>query len=599
MRYHPTRPRCGISRPTLLFPARAALLTALGAICASLNRLALARLRRIHVLPGLALVAGCTTSDSARKADAAEQVPEAERYGGTAVVVLAQDLQPVNPLIADIRPNLQLHQYVLYTPVLRYDAELRPLPGLAERWDTVRVAPDTLQLTFHLRRDLRWHDGVPTTADDVRFSFERLRDPRTASPHAHRLRFYDPRVEQPDSFTVRFRVRASPDFLVAWMTLPPAPAHLLRNAAPETLHRHPFGSARPVGNGPFRFVRRVPGQEWVFEANPDYPRELGGRPRLDRLVFRIIPEATARLTEVFSGGADVAGVPFARAAEAGSAPGVRLLGFADGTWNYIGWNLRLPQFRDPRVRRALTMALDREVIAQAVAHGHARAGRSTLTPVHWAYDDGDPELRLPHDPRGARRLLEDAGWRDRDGDGIVEDSAGRPFRFVLKFPAGYDDYRESAVIAQAQLRLVGVDVVLRQMEMNTLIHQLDGRVNARGERERDFDAVLFGWTDGPFFKDDSPYLHTRSMHEPFGQAGYSNPRADRLMDSLRVTVGREAALPLWREYQRLIVEEAPYTVLFYPDVLYAVRERLQGVEMDRRGFLATAARWWIPPDARR
>lgn len=552
-----------------------------------------------HVVPLLALLlAGCGERSTSGAGAAAEQVPEAGRFGGTAVVLHAQDFQPLNPLIADIRPNLQLHQYVLFTPVLRYDGELRPLPGLAERWDTVRVAPDTLQLTFHLRRDVRWHDGAPTTADDVLFTFERLREPKTASPHASKLQLYSPRAERLDSFTVRFRVRASPDFLVPWMTLPPAPRHLLHDGAPEAMRNHAFGH-RPVGNGPFRFVRRVPGQEWVFEANPEYPRELGGRPYLDRLVFRIVPDATARLTEVFSGAADVSAVPFARAAEVRAAPGVRLFGFADGTWNYIGWNLRLPRFRDPRVRRALTMALDRQAIADAVTHGHAEAGRSTVTPVHWAFDADDPQLSLPHDPERARRLLEEAGWRDRDGDGILEDAAGRPFRFALKFASGYDDYRESAVVAQAQLRRAGVDVTLREVELNALIHQLDGRLNRRGERERDFEAVLFGWVDGPFFKDDSPYLHTRAMHEPYGQAGYSNPDADRLMDSLRVTLDRDSARALWREYQRLLTLDAPYTVLYYPHSLFAVRERMQGVEMDRRGFLATAPRWWVPPARRR
>lgn len=555
---------------------------------------------RAAALALLTLLAACGPGDSGRTLPpAAEQVPEAERYGGTAVILHAQDFQPLNPLIADIRPNMQLHQHVLFTPVLRSDADLRPLPGLAERWDTVRVTPDTLQLTFHLRRDLRWHDGAPTTADDVIFSFERLRDPKTASPHSSRLRLYDPHAERLDSFTVRFRVRASPDFLVPWMTLPPAPKHLMQDVPPAETGRSPFGTTRIVGNGPFRFVRRVPGQEWVFEANPEYPRALGGRPYLDRLVFRVIPDASARLTEVFTGAADVSSIPFARAAEVDGTPGLRLHSFADGTWNYIGWNLRLPLFRDPRVRRALTMALDRQAIADAVTHGHAEPGRSTVTPVHWAYDADDPELTLPHDPEGARRLMAEAGWRDRDGNGIVENAAGQPFRFVLKFASGYDEFREPAVIAQAQLRRIGVDVVLREVELNTLIHQVDGRLDSRGERERDFQAVVFGWVDGPFFKDDSPYLHSRAMNEPYGQAGYSNPRADLLMDSLRVTLDPDSARALWREYQRLLTREAPYTVLFYPHVLFAVRERLQGVEMDRRGFLVSAARWWIPPAQRR
>ncbi len=543
------------------------------------------------VLPG-----GCGPADSASNAGTPEQVPEAERYGGTAVILHAQDFQPMNPLTADIRPNLQMHQFALFTPVLRYDAELNPLPGLAERWDTVRVAPDTLQLTFHLRRDVTWHDGTPTTADDVLFTFERTVDPRTATPHVDMYRLYSRHAERIDSFTVRFRVRASPDFLIPWMTRPPAPRHLLADAAPEEMYRHPFGQ-QPVGNGPFRFVRRTPGQEWVFEANPDFPEALGGRPYLDRLVFRILPDATARLTEVLSGSADISAVPFARASEIGTTPWVRLLSFSEGGWDYISWNQRLPLFRDVRVRRALAMALDRQVIAEAVTLGHGEAGRTTVTPVHWAYNS-DPELTLPHDPERARQLLAEASWRDRDGNGIVENDAGQPFRFTLKFPGG-EAYRESAVIAQAQLRKVGVEMVLRQVELNTLIQQLTGRVSRHGERERDFEAVMLGWVDGAFSKDDSYILHSRSRNEPTAETGYSHPRIDLLLDSLRVTTDRDAARPLWREYQRLLAQEQPYTVLYYPNSLFAVRERLQGVEMDARGFLLSVARWWIPPDQRR
>lgn len=544
------------------------------------------------------LAAACSGADAppgTQSSGAAAGVPEGDRYGGTAVVLLAQDLQPLNPLTADLRSNHQLHQFALYTPVLRYDAELNPLPGLAERWDTVRVTPDTLQLTFHLRRDVKWHDGTPTTADDVVFTFERVKEPKTASPHATMLQLYSARSEKLDSFTVRFRVRASPDFLVFWMTRPPAPKHLLQDAAPEAMRQHPFGTTRIVGNGPFHFVRRTPGQEWAFEANPEYPPDLGGRPYLDRLVFRIVPDETTKLTEVLTGAADVSTVPFARAAEIEATPKLRLLEFADGTWNYIGWNLNLPLFRDARVRRALTLALDRKAIAQAVTEGHAEAGRSTLTPVHWAYDAADPALASSHDPAQARQLLEEAGWQDRNGDGMLENEAGQPFRFVLKFPPGYE-FREPAVIAQAQLRKVGMDVVLQQLELNTLIRHLEGRVDHRGERIRDYQAVVLGWADGAFSKDDSPYLRSGSS---MNETGYSNARADWLMDSLRVTMHREAARPLWREYQRLLAQEQPYTVLFYPSSLWAVRERLQGVEMDRRGFLPTVTRWWIPPSLRR
>jgi peptide/nickel transport system substrate-binding protein len=508
------------------------------------------------------------------------------------VVLLGQDLQPLNPLVADMRPNLQIHQHALYTPVLRHGPGLRPAPGLAERWDTVRVAPDTLQLTFHLRHDVRWHDGTATTADDVVFTYQRLLDPRTASPLAAQFDGYAPGAERPDSFTARFRVRASPNFLVPWIGLPAVPRHLLAEVGPEAMRTHSFG-AGPVGNGPFRFVRRVPGREWVFEANADHPAALGGRPRLDRLVFRIVPDGTARLTEVLTGRAHLSSLPYAGVKRVRAGRGARVMSYSDGTWNYVSWNLRDPLFRDARVRRALTMALDRAAMVQAVTHGYGQAGRTTVTPVHWAYEPHEPGLSLPHDRAGARRLLAEAGWRDRDGDGVVEDAAGRPFRFVLHLPAGTDEYRDAAVMAQSDLRRVGVHAALRQVEMNSLVTLLEGRLDHRGRRVRQFQAALFGWVDGPMSKDDSPYLHSRAIDGPYGQAGYSNPRADRLMDTLRLIMGREEARPVWREHQRLFLEDSPFTVLFYPEVLLVASDRLQGVEVDARGSLTSVSRWWL------
>lgn len=539
-----------------------------------------------HALAAALLMAACGPGDADR---APAGTP---RGGGTAVVLVGQDLQPLNPLTADMRPNLQIHQHALYTPVLRHGPGLRPAPGLAERWDTVRVAPDTLQLTFHLRRDVRWHDGAPTTADDVVFTYHRIRDPRTAFPHLTAFDGYAPRAERPDSFTARFRVRASPDFLVPWMGLPAVPRHLLATVPPEAMRTHGFGHG-PVGNGPFRFVRRDAGREWVFEANADHPAALGGRPRLDRLVFRIVPDGTARLTEVLTGRAHLSTLPYASVDRVRA--GARVMSYSDGTWNYISWNLRDPLFRDARVRRALTMALDREAMVRAVTQGYGQPGRSTVTPVHWSYDPHDPRLSLPHDPAGARRLLAQAGWRDRDGDGIVEDAAGRPFRFVLHVPTGTDEYRDAAVMAQSDLRRVGVNASLQLVEMNSLVALLEGRLVRRGRRVREFQAALFGWVDGPLKKDDSPYLHSRAADGPYGQAGYSNPRADRLMDTLRLIMEREEARPVWREHQRLFLEDSPFSVLFYPELLLVVSDRLQGVEVDARGSLASVSRWRLAP----
>ena len=519
------------------------------------------------------------------------------RRGGTAVVALNFDPPSMNPL-ASKTDEQAIQREMLFMPLIKYDAQLRPVPWLAERWDTVRVGRDSLDLTFRLRRDARWHDGQPVTAEDVRWTFERAVDPRTAYHGASWFSFYHPRAAVLDPYTIRFRLRRHPEFLDGWRLLPPVPKHILGNTPPEQIATHPFGTRNPVGNGPFRFADRTPGQEWVFEANPRFPAALGGRPYLDRVVFRSIPDATTRLTELLTGGVHIA-VPVA-ATDAGRlqpAQGVRAISRPVPNWSFIAWNTRLPMFDTPEERRALTMALNRPQITESVTSGTGVPGRSIVTPFHWAFNASDPRTAVPFNPEAARSLLASAGWRDRNGDGVLEDESGRPFRFTLKTLQGNTGMQDAATIAQAQLQQIGVVAQIQTLEPSTLISQFEGAVNESGQRQRDFDAVLLSWND-PFRKDDSQFLHSRNQNGGRFWTGYSHPRLDQLMDSLSVVADRRVARPLWTEYQRHLAQAAPLTVLYYPKQLIGIRSRLRGVEMDARGEYITAARWWLAPEGR-
>ena len=522
---------------------------------------------------------------------AAQGVPVAQRYGGTAVVAAIAGPQTMNAFTATDARSREIQREMLFMPLVRYDARLRPVPWLAERWDTVRVAPDTLALTFRLRRDVRWHDGVPVTAHDVKFTYDRFLDPRTAFPGKSYFSMYSPRAEVLDAYTIRFRLRPHSEFMEVWYPWVTMPRHILGEVPPERLGSHPFGTQRPVGNGPFRFGRHVPGQEWVFEANPDFPKALGGRPYLDRIVYRIVPEQTALLTEALTGRTDVyLGLSPEQATRVRAARNLRVLPYSPPLWTYIGWNTRRPLFRDARVRRALTMGIDRRRLVQALYYGYAQPGRATVTPSHWAFAGGDPGAALPYDPAQARRLLAEAGWRDRNRDGILEDAQGREFRFRLLVPQGHQTRKDIAEFVQAQLRPLGIEARPEVLEFGAMSRKLD--------QERDFDAVVGGWWDA-FRKDDSNYLHSRYAAGPVHHTGYANPRLDLLLDTLAVVMDRNQARAHWGEYQRLLAREAPFTVLLYPTTLAAVSQRLQGVEADARGAFVSAARWWIPPKARK
>jgi peptide/nickel transport system substrate-binding protein len=552
-----------------------------------------------HLLIGATALAACGRDASDRGPDsAADLVPEAERFGGTAVVGLMHDLQSMNSLASNETYSRMVQREILFMPLLRYDEAFEAAPWLAERWDTARVAPDTLELTFRLRGDILWHDGTPTSAEDVLFTYQRVIDPAVGSSLATSFARYSPQAVVVDSLTIRFRLRLHSEFLDGWTELAIMPNHLLGKVPPARITQHPFGVSQPVGNGPFRFVRRVPGQEWIFEANPEFPVALGGRPYLDRLVFRAVPEPTTLLTELLTGGID-----FYMAVRAPQVPQIeansnsRLVSAPTTGWAFVAWNSRLPMFGSSEVRRALSMGIDRGGIVDALLDKNAIVGRSAVTPAHWSFAGDDPRTSLPYDPESAKRLLAEAGWRDRDGDGVLEDAQGQPFRFTLLIPHGTDTARDIAQMIRSQLKALGIDVRPSLVEGNTLIGRISGRLNPRGERERDFEAVMMGWTDS-FRKDDANLFHSRNLNGPFQLAGYTNPRVDLLLDTLGMILDRAQAQPLWTEYQTLLAQDAPMTVLYYPNRLVGVSQRLQGVAIDTRGELISVARWWIPRERR-
>jgi len=524
----------------------------------------------LAVLAAACLLAGCARQ-------------EAElRRGGTAVIGGYVELRALNPLASLTDLNKALERYALYTPLVMLDSALVPRPWLAESWDTASLGRDSLLLTFRLRRDVRWQDGTPTTGRDVVTTFRYAADPRTAWVDAAALAMYAPEPELLDDYTVRFRLRRHPDFLEAFFLLPPLPSHLFDGTPPAEMARHPFG-IDPVGNGPFRFLRRSP-QEWVFEANPDFPAALGGPPALDRLVYRTVPEQTSLVAEVLTGRIDLAlsirPPQLARFRDAGD---VRIITFAVPNWVFLAMNTRLDRFADRDVRRAIGMAIDRQALVDGIMGGVNVTGRATVTPVHWAYDPG---ARSGFDPDSARLLLERAGWLDRNGDGIREDPQGRPFRFRLKVWSGAGSYRDLAEAVQAQLGRVGLAVQPEVVEFNTFVADVQGR---------DFEAAIGNWTDNLLRKDDSQLFHSRNAASPRQWTGFNSPRLDALLDTLTVTMDRDEARHVWSQYQHAMVDDAPLVVLFYARGINAARDRLQGIsDADPRGPLASVQRWRVP-----
>jgi peptide/nickel transport system substrate-binding protein len=501
--------------------------------------------------------------------------------GGTLVVLREREPDDLNPLTYTSLPASEI-AHLVFRKLARRDSTLAGyVPDLAERWE---VSDDGLRLLLHLRTDVLWHDGVPTTADDVVFTIERQRDPATAS-HRQADVAAVASVAALDSFTVEVRFsRAGPYVVNALLEVMPAPRHLLGEVPPEGLRLDPFGRS-PVGNGLFRFVSWRAGESVTLEANADRP---DGRPALDRIVVRFVPDLTTALTEVLAGQADLLKIPAELRQQVERSPGVRLESGARIRLVWIAWNTARAPLDDVRVRRAITLGIDREALTRGL---FGDVGEVAVSPIPPTLPEHDPRVRSPGvDTAGARVLLEEIGYR-RGPDGIMRRD-GQPLRVEIDYIATDAMRRDALVILQAQLRRIGVELVPRAYESTAWVERL---------RAGEFQGSLWGWGWGPGVAGPNAEMvfHSRSV-PPNGPnfAGMRDARVDALIDRAQVVFDEEERRQLWSELEQRLIDAMVYVPLFLDPELYAVSERFENASLWGLEWWEDVHLWWVPPERR-
>jgi len=527
------------------------------------------------VLVGLVLalaVGGCQDrGKDEQSVDVAIPTP-----GGTAVVALPDEPDVLNPLVrtssmAGMVLSLMSSSLVEMSPELLWE------PEIAESWS---VAADSLSITYKLR-PWRWSDGEALTSADVALSWRLIVDPRVGSPRASLLRdIVD--VETPDPETVRYRFDRPVADPIQASFHSILPAHLVAELDPARQDLWPLNRDN-VSSGPFRLVSWDAGEQLVLERNPHY---LLHRAYLDRLVLRVMPDATAQMLALESGEVDlVMGVTAATARRLEGNADIAMHEVSGRVFGFVLWNLRQPQLRQPAVRRALSLAIDRQRFVDDLLSGLGRPATSYLPPVLWNHHAGlAPD---PFSPDSARTLLATAGWVDTDGDG-VRDRDGQPLTMEVLYRSGNSVRDNGAVVLQQNLSDVGVRVELRALELATALEFLrDGRFGAYwGE----FQANLYA--------DPSALIHSASVDQ-FNFGCYGNARVDSLLTAALATADRDVARPVWWELQEELVLDPPAALIYYPQQLVATSVRLRDAHPDMLSALNNIHRWWIAPADRR
>lgn len=497
--------------------------------------------------------------------------PAPRPEGATLLFASGADLQSINPLVAIHPLAKQVQKHILFLTLAAYDEAIEPVPRLASwQWSEGRTV-----LRFALRRDVRWHDGRPTTADDVVWTLRMARHPETAYPRARDLTAVT-RVSRVDDYTVELRfAQAQPTFPDVLTDLAILPRHLFAGLAPAEIRTAAFNQ-NPVGNGPFRFVEYRPNQRWVFARVDDFPESLG-RPRLDRFVVVVVDESTTKLAALTSGELDFAGINPAHASFVRDDRRLTVIDYPVQFVNALIWNVRRPPFDDVRVRRAVALALDRQLLVDAYLYGFGVLADGPVSPDHPWFESPAP---VGYDVDAAEALLEAVGWRR--GDDGVRQREGRRLSFRLLTVGSADNALEQMI--QAQLRRVGIEMEIRQLELSTFLSVAQGRA-------RDFDALI------TLVPGDLALGHVAALFEgaagPLAYSGLQSPDFEGALARVREAQTAGELEAGWRDAQRVIEREFPVTWLYHARGVQGVNRRVRGVSLDLRGELAGVAGWWI------
>jgi peptide/nickel transport system substrate-binding protein len=480
----------------------------------------------------------------------------AAKQGGTLVVVAGTDPGQLNPAIST-SGALHFVAGSLYNGLVALDKDFKPMPDLADSWT---VSDDGKTYTFKLHPGVKWHDGKPFTAADVKFTVEQL----LLKFHARTKTGLEPvlaGIDTPDDLTVVFRFKTPYAPLLQQLNVieaPILPKHLYEGADPQN---NP-ANLKPVGTGPFKFVEYKKGQQVTLERNPDYFKP--GLPRFDKLIFSIIPETATAMVAFERGEVDYVGVPGAEVERVSKLPGVtvgRSPAGAGGAFcvQTVIPNLERAPLDKPAVRQALNLAIDRERIVKQVLFGQGRAARGPMATTLWSFDPSLPAFA--YDPAKANQQL--------DAVGLAKGADGTRFKLTAVFP---NTVAKMAEVLKENFAQVGVNLELKIVDFN--------EANQTVFIKRDFDLGYASYCNGP-----DPEIGVRRAYDSTNikpvlfsnGAAYRNPKADELFTRAVAEVSREKRIATYAELQKLLVGDLPYFWLYESEGAYAHRAEIQDI----------------------
>jgi peptide/nickel transport system substrate-binding protein len=492
-------------------------------------------------------------------------------FGDTLVIGDFGKPSPINPILTRSTISAGL-KHIIFDGLTKVNDHLNVQSNLALSWNN---SPDGLRWRFHLRKGVRFHDGVELTAEDVKFTLDEILNPENDSPFLTLLKDIK-KVEAREKYQVEITLKHPNASLLFYLDVGILPKHLLQG---KDITRDEF-NYHPIGTGPFRFENWSE-NEIVLEANKKY---FLGRPHLEKIIARTFPEQSIVWAHLMKKELDL--IFFVspknyRIME--KISDFRVHSFLSFYYYIFTFNNTRALFKDVRVRQAFNYGINREEILEKALLGKGRISSGTIYPLSWAYN---PHLKpYPYGPKKALKLLNNAGWKDTNRNHLL-DKNGKDFEFDLFIVRGDEISRKSALQIQQQLLDIGIGMKVKPIALPDYEKSLFTKT---------FDAAFLS-----IISDDADrnYLwwHSSQIKGGFNVFSYRNEKADRLLEKGRTTLDRKKRREIYHQFQREIHSNPPGVFLFWRDSMIGIHKRFRGVKVSPAGLLNHVNEWYVPKE---
>ena len=468
----------------------------------------------------------------------------------------------LNPILATDSSSSEITSF-LFNGLVKYDKDAKNIVGdLAKKF----YFKDNKTLIFELRKNVLWHDGKKFTAKDVLFTYNTIMSDKIASPYSSSFRFVKD-VKIINDYTIEVEYK-KPYFkaLETWM-MGMLPEHILKNE--KNLMNASFNT-HPIGTGAYKLKQLEYSKNIELSAFDKY---FEGRAKIDTISFHVIPDAMTRFLMLKSAQLDVGSLePFVyeRQLEKNFFNTFNIYEKISRSYTYLGFNLRKKKFKNPKVRRALSLAINRQELINILFLKHAKVCTGPFLPGTIAFN---PDVKAPkQNIQEAKKLLKEAGYDKQ-----------HPLKFEIATSNASSIRPYAAEILQYQLKKAGVIVSLRVMEWQAFLNMV--------VFPNKFDTVLLGWGLSPT---PDPYMFWHSKSDKpggFNLVGYHNPKIDSMIDESQEIIDRDKLGTLWRKMFKIITNDNPYLFLYIPNEITAVNKNIKNIQPSLSGIWHNYIQW--------